>query len=85
LEKAKIRMGFNEALDYIKAKADNAATREVRITLGEIYAVLLRASTSVGNRWARKIERVVDYVEAENICVGSRPDAAILLNKRKYE
>jgi len=77
-------MGFNEALDYIKEKADNAATREVRITLGEIYAVLLRASTSVGNRWARKIEMVVTYVETENIYIGSRPDAAKLLNKRKY-
>jgi len=77
-------MGINEALDYVKEKADNAATREVRITLGEIYAVMLMASTIVGNKWARKIEKVVAYVEAENIYVGSRPDAAKLLNKRKY-
>jgi len=63
-------MRYNEALDYLKERADNAKTREVQITLGEIFSVLLRATARDSVKWSRKIEQVVAYVEAGNIFVG---------------
>jgi uncharacterized protein (UPF0297 family) len=73
-----------EALDYLEEKANAAKTREVKITLNEVYEVLLRAGANYDVRWAKKIEQIVEYVEANNIYVGCRPDAVKLLNKRKY-
>jgi proline racemase len=78
-------MRINEALDYLTERAKSAKTREVQITLNEIYGVIVRADTRDGVRWSVKIEQVAAYVEAKNIRVGCRADAVKLLNKRKYE
>lgn len=77
-------MRFSEALGFLEARIRDTDNGEARMAFRDIYEIMLRSGLQDGKRWAKKMETVVQYVEAGHYTF-CRDDAKKLLNKRVYK